>query len=143
MNRGVIAQDGTPRELYEAPAGEFVARFVGEANRVEGRLDTRDGDTGVVHLGPLSMRLPHRGQPVGPVAVAIRPESVAIGPKGSGSLAATVRKTAYLGAVVEYTLATEIGDLFVVDRNGHEPLAPGDVIGVTFLERGVVILPRD
>ena len=96
-----------------------------------------------MQLGPLSLRLPHRGQPIGPVAVAIRPEAVAIGPKGSGSLAATVRKAFYLGAVVEYTLATEIGDLFVVDRDGREPLAPGDVIGLTLLDRGVVILPRD
>ena len=143
MNRGVIAQDGTPRELYETPASEFVARFMGEANRVEGRLDMRDGDTGVVHLGPLRLRLPHRGEPTGPVAVAIRPEAVLVGPAGSGSLAATVRKAAYLGAVVEYTLATEIGDLFVIDRNGHEPHAPGDVISVTFRDRGVVILPRD
>ena len=143
MNRGVIAQDGTPRELYETPASEFVARFMGEANRVEGRLDMRDGDPGVVHLGPLRLRLPHRGEPTGPVAVAIRPEAVVVWTTGSGSLAGIVRKAAYLGAVVEYTLSTEIGDLFVIDRNGHEPLAPGDVAGLTFLDRGVVILPRD
>lgn len=142
MDRAVIAQDGTPRELYEAPASEFVARFMGEANRVEGRLDARDGDTGVVHLGPLRLRLPHRGQPIGPVAVAIRPEAVAVGPRESGSLAATVRKAAYLGGVVEYTLATEIGDLFVIDRDARAPLAPGDAAGLTLLDRGVILLPR-
>jgi iron(III) transport system ATP-binding protein len=142
MNRAVIAQDGTPRELYEAPASEFVASFMGEANRVQARLETRDGDTGVVQLGPLRLRLPHRGQPVGPVVVAIRPEAVAVGPKGSGSLNATVRKAAYLGAVVEYTVATEIGELFVIDRDARALLAPGDAAGVTLLDRGVVILPR-
>ena len=142
MNRAVIAQDGTPRELYEAPASEFVAGFMGEANRVEGHLDTRDGDVGVVQLGPLRLRLPHRGQPVGPVAVAIRPEAVVIGPNGAGSLAATVIKVAYLGAIVEYTLATELGELFVVDRDSHVPLQPGDAASVTLLDRGVVIIPR-
>jgi iron(III) transport system ATP-binding protein len=143
MNRGVIAQDGTPRALYEAPASEFVATFLGEASCVEGCLETRTGDTGMVRLGPLRIRVPHREQPIGPVAVAIRPEAVAIGPKGSGSLAATVRKAAYLGAVVEYTLATEIGELFVIDRDARVPLAPGDAAGLTLLDRGVVILPRD
>ena len=32
MNNAVIAQDGTPRELYDAPANAFVADFIGEAN---------------------------------------------------------------------------------------------------------------
>ena len=92
MERGVIAQDGTPRELYEAPASEFVAGFMGEANRVEGRLDARDGETGVLHLGALTLRLPHRGRQAGPVTVAIRPEAIVVGPKGSAGLAATVVK---------------------------------------------------
>jgi iron(III) transport system ATP-binding protein len=142
MNRAVIAQDGTPRELYEAPASEFVAGFMGEANRVAGRLESRDGEVGMVQVGPLRLRLPHRGQPIGPVTVAIRPEAVVVGPKGSGSLAAAVAKAAYLGAVVEYTLATELGELFVVDRDARAPLNPGDVAGLTLLDRGVVIIPH-
>ena len=32
MNNAVIAQDGTPRDLYDAPANAFVADFIGEAN---------------------------------------------------------------------------------------------------------------
>jgi ABC-type Fe3+/spermidine/putrescine transport system ATPase subunit len=32
MNNAVIAQDGTPRDLYERPANAFVADFIGEAN---------------------------------------------------------------------------------------------------------------
>src|SRR5690606_40231172 len=36
MNRAVIAQEGTPEELYEAPADVFVADFIGDANVVEG-----------------------------------------------------------------------------------------------------------
>jgi iron(III) transport system ATP-binding protein len=142
MNRAVIAQDGTPRELYEAPASEFVAGFIGEANRVQGRLDARDGELGVVSLGPLRLRLPHRDQRLGPVAVAIRPEAVVVGPKGPGSLPARVSTVAYLGAVVEYTLETELGELFVIDRDARAPLNPGDLAGLTLLDRGVMILPR-
>lgn len=32
MNAGKIAQDGTPREIYEEPSNLFVARFIGEIN---------------------------------------------------------------------------------------------------------------
>jgi sulfate/thiosulfate transport system ATP-binding protein len=34
MNQGRIEQVGTPTELYDRPASEFVMRFVGDANRV-------------------------------------------------------------------------------------------------------------
>jgi sulfate transport system ATP-binding protein len=38
MNEGRLEQVGTPRELYDAPANEFVMRFVGDANEVGGML---------------------------------------------------------------------------------------------------------
>jgi len=38
MNRGRLEQVGTPRELYDSPANEFVMRFVGDANEVGGAL---------------------------------------------------------------------------------------------------------
>ena len=32
MNKGVVAQIGTPQEIYYHPVSEFVADFIGEAN---------------------------------------------------------------------------------------------------------------
>jgi iron(III) transport system ATP-binding protein len=143
MDRGVIAQDGTPRTLYEAPASEFVAGFMGEANRVDAQLESRDGAMGIVRLGPLRVQLAHREQPVGSVAVAIRPEALVVTPKGSGGIDATVVKSAYLGAVVEYTFQTALGELFVIDRDGRAPLAAGDTASLTLLDHGVVIIPAN
>jgi iron(III) transport system ATP-binding protein len=142
MDQGVIAQDGSPRAIYETPANEFVAALMGEATRVEGRLDAHDGEHGIIQLGPLRVRVPHRGRPPGPVVVVIRPEAIAVGPKGAGSLAATVVKAAYLGALIEYTLATELGELFAIDRDPASAYAPGDTVSVALRDRGVTILPR-
>jgi iron(III) transport system ATP-binding protein len=61
MNGGVIAQEGTPRDLYDAPGDVFVAGFMGEANRVKGMLCRVDDDTGVVEIGGL----PRRASPSG------------------------------------------------------------------------------
>jgi sulfate/thiosulfate transport system ATP-binding protein len=36
LNEGRIEQEGTPRELYEQPANEFVMSFVGPVNRLDG-----------------------------------------------------------------------------------------------------------
>src|SRR5689334_20117798 len=43
MNRATIAQEGAPRELYEQPQSSFVARFMGDANRVRGVLSRNAG----------------------------------------------------------------------------------------------------
>ncbi len=51
MNRGGIAQEGTPRQLYEQPHDLFVAGFMGEANRVRGTLTHVDDELGELYAG--------------------------------------------------------------------------------------------
>jgi sulfate transport system ATP-binding protein len=41
LSRGALEQVGTPREVYDQPANEFVARFIGAMNILE--LEVRDG----------------------------------------------------------------------------------------------------
>jgi iron(III) transport system ATP-binding protein len=141
MNRAVIAQEGSPRELYESPRDSFVAGFMGDASRVRGRLERLDAATGEVALGPLRARVPHRDAPDGPVDVAIRPEAIAIGPPSDDALPATVRKASYLGGVVEYTLDTPVGMLFAISSDVEAPHAPGASVGVTLARHGVVVVP--
>lgn len=43
-NQGRIEQVGSPDELYEKPANEFVAGFIGESNFIQGRVVDREGD---------------------------------------------------------------------------------------------------
>ncbi|MBQ9187716.1 MAG: ABC transporter ATP-binding protein, partial [Clostridia bacterium] len=52
MNRGVIAQMGTPTEIYYHPASEFVASFIGEANYLRGKIvsNVGDGEHSVIEL---------------------------------------------------------------------------------------------
>ena len=141
MNRAVIAQEGSPRELYESPRDSFVAGFMGDASRVRGRLERLDAATGEVALGPIRARVPHRDAPEGPVDVAIRPEAIAIGSPSDDALPATVRKASYLGGVVEYTLDTPVGVLFAISSDVESPHAPGASVGVTLARHGVVVVP--
>ena len=48
MEKGVVAQIGTPQEIYYHPASEFVADFIGEANFLKGKLSDKAGDSGTV-----------------------------------------------------------------------------------------------
>ena len=70
MEAGRIAQAGSPRELYERPATEFVAGFMGEAMLFDGQALA----DGTVRLGPLTVT-PRKPVPAGPVKVAVRPEA--------------------------------------------------------------------
>jgi iron(III) transport system ATP-binding protein len=137
MNKGGIAQEGAPRELYEHPTDVFVAGFMGEANRVRGTLRHVDGSIGEIVLGPLTLMLPHRGLAPGAVDVAIRPEAISIGDNGA-DLEGTVRKVAYLGGLMEYTIDTALGPLFVIDMAVDRPRSVGSAVSLRLADHGVV-----
>jgi len=141
MNRAVIAQEGTPRELYHSPKGAFVAGFMGEANRVRTLLIRRDATLAHVAIGPLTVTIAHRGIADGEVDVAIRPEAITLEPAGTTPFAGRVRKSAYLGSVMEYTIDTAIGPLFVVDDSVDQPLAVGADVAVALAPHGVIAMP--
>ncbi|QRF63349.1 ABC transporter ATP-binding protein [Variovorax paradoxus] len=75
MRSGRVEQQGAPLDLYEHPANEFVARFVGECNVVHGNW--RDAGAGYELIEPASglvlhrcLKKPHDRN----ASVAIRPE---------------------------------------------------------------------
>ena len=140
MNRAVIAQEGAPRELYEQPRDAFVAGFMGDANRVRGMLTRRDATRAELRLGPVTLSLPHRGLPDGECDVAIRPEAIELRRDGDAPLSATVKKASYLGQLMEYTLDSPIGALFVISTAVDRPLAVGAVVGVALANHGVVVI---
>ena len=142
MNQAVVAQEGQPRELYESPDDVFVAGFMGEANRVKGVLTRLDARTGKVTIGGLACTLPHRGLADGAVDVAIRPEAFLIvgGRPTDGALRGTVSQAAYLGSRMEYSIASEIGELFVTSPAVDAPLAPGASVALTLASHGITLI---
>jgi iron(III) transport system ATP-binding protein len=142
MNSGGIAQDGPPRDLYERPTDAFVAGFMGEANRVRGVLERLDGEIGRVTIAGLQCTLPHRGLTGGVVDVAIRPEAILIarGPATNGALRGTVSHAAYLGSRMEYSITTEIGELFVTSPAASDPLSSGVSVTLTLADHGVTLI---
>jgi iron(III) transport system ATP-binding protein len=127
MSNARIAQIGAPRELYEEPSSLFVADFIGDSNLLDAQVIEERSDRAIVRLGRLQLDLPRRNASLGPAKAAVRPDAVTIFRQapGDGALGAKVVKASYLGKHVEYTLATELGELFVVDRNVKQPIAPG------------------
>ncbi|RMU90350.1 Spermidine/putrescine ABC transporter ATP-binding subunit [Pseudomonas coronafaciens pv. coronafaciens] len=79
FHQGEIQQIAPPRSLYEEPKNTFVANFIGENNRLNGRLVSQDGDRCVVELErgeKIHALAINVGQPGGPVTLSIRPERI-------------------------------------------------------------------
>jgi len=141
MNNAVIAQEGQPRELYEAPADRFVADFIGDANVVEVTIAGIDGAMAEVLVGNASRRLPHQGLPPGPAHLAIRPEGIVIAKNpAEAAIGGRIRRASYLGSHVEYDIETPLGELFVTDPDVDHLHPPGSEIGLDFGTHGVTLV---
>ena len=137
MNEGRIAQIGTPRELYEQPVSTFVAGFMGE-----GRVfDALAGADGVLRIGALELPTPQTGL-AGQVRVMVRPQAWRIERARAQGLPARVLRCAYLGRCVEYTLASELGEVFAISARSQSRHEPGAPVSLSLAPgAGVVILP--
>src|SRR5437899_3865186 len=99
FSRGMLEQVGPPREVYEQPANEFVARFIGVMNVLEPEVRN-----GVARLGELEF--PTHGQAEGQkLRIGFRPYAVQI----SSDLAqyryhAVLRHTFFLGVMLRVEL---------------------------------------
>jgi len=135
MDHGVIAQAGSPSDLYERPNSEFVAGFMGEAMLFPGQA-LADGR---ILVGALCVKALHPVKP-GPVKAAIRPEAWTMAPPGNDGLPGVVSKKAYLGSVREFTVDTSLGSIFVVSSDAVSDWCQGDAVTLRLPERGVSVV---
>lgn len=135
MNKGQIAQQGTPRDLYDQPANAFVASFMGEAMRVKA-MGLPDGKGLLLGEWRWSGGADHH---VGELELAIRPESWHLLNDASG-LPASVTHCAFMGSQYEVSLSTPLGPVLMM-MPAHEP-APvvGSQVHLGLSAHGVVVL---
>ncbi|SES39097.1 TOBE domain-containing protein [Rhizobium sp. NFR03] len=140
MKDGVIAQEGSPRDLYEAPASAFIADFMGEANVVACDVIRVEGADATIRIGALEHRVPSRNARPGPAKLAVRPNSITLEPASSAALPGRITHAAYLGDHVEYEVETGTGRLFVVNPAVKRALPPATDVAVGFKGRGIAII---
>ncbi|MEP3274793.1 MAG: ABC transporter ATP-binding protein [Stappiaceae bacterium] len=143
MNNAVIAQDGAPRDLYDAPNNTFVADFIGEANIFECEIDKIFKDEAYITLGDMQLILPDRGLKAGPASLAVRPNRIILAPAGvPGSLKGHLKKVTYVGNHLEYFIELEKSDIFAVSSDVNAIYKSGDDVSVSFAASGPVLLPE-
>ena len=117
MKNGLIEQIGSPIEIYEKPANEFIASFVGYVNFMDGRVAAIDGKTRdaavETQYGRIEISLEQDDIQVGDdVLMVIRPESVNLlldcGTQRQNRICGTLKSYMYAGSIAKCTVA--IGD---------------------------------
>ncbi|MFK0385772.1 ABC transporter ATP-binding protein [Agrobacterium sp. NPDC090273] len=139
MKDGNIAQAGSPRDLYEAPASAFIADFMGEANVVDCNVQDVEGDSAIIRIQDLIHRVPSRRARTGPARLAVRPNAVTLF-EGKGDFTGHVTHAAYLGDHIEYEVETASGKLFVVDSEVERPLAPATTVAIGLKPHGIALI---
>ncbi len=104
FNQGRVEQVGSPAEVYERPATEFVAGFVGVSNLVSGPLALAlTGAPSTFSVRPEKIRLAEPGSPAGPETCQAE---------------GRIREVVYLGMHTRYVVEVDGGsELTVVAQN--------------------------
>jgi iron(III) transport system ATP-binding protein len=145
MHAGRIEQVGTAVELYQRPNNPFVADFIGKANFMEAIVVARSGSGHEIDLNGQRLAIPHASQDfaVGtPVTLVVRPEGVEL--HDDAGLPGTVRRVAYLGAVVDYDVDVngQMVSVAVYDPR-RKMLRPEDSpVKLKFIEESLYLLPK-
>jgi ABC-type sugar transport system ATPase subunit len=132
---------GTPQRLYERPATSFVARALGPANLIAGRVREASNGTVVVDTASGALRIPAPELPLGAgaeVLVVARPEHVRVERDGPD-------------AVVSAAFARDVVELVVQSRTatvrarvaGDAAPEPGAAVTVAFDEPRLSLVPAD
>jgi ABC-type Fe3+/spermidine/putrescine transport system ATPase subunit len=113
MKNGLIEQVGSPIEIYERPANEFIAGFVGYVNFMDGRIVAIDAATRTTvvdtRYGPFEIALEQADIERGDdVLMVVRPESVNLsldcGVRRKNCICGTLNSYMYAGSLAKCTV---------------------------------------
>jgi iron(III) transport system ATP-binding protein len=146
MHQGRIVQVGTAAEIYRQPASMFVADFIGKANFLQAYV------VGISPAGNLDLEvlgrvlpLPLPDSPPRPgerVTLLARPEAILVARCGDG-YTGHVRRTAYLGPVVEYDIDVAGVVLVATQYDPHEVYPVGTEVHVRLISEALYVLPKE
>ena len=151
MHQARVAQVGTPRVLYEAPANLFVADFLGDSNLLTATVAQVCGDEFAVEIGSgEKMRVTRGSSAAAPgrrAVVLIRPEDISVtatGERTAGQdlLAGTIKDISYHGDTFKLDVAVGTDVLKVkVARERGAGMERGDSVFLTWRSSAVRLLP--
>lgn len=132
MSHGRVVQSGTPEDLYRNPKSAFVAGFVGNAMRLDGKSDGSS-----LQLDGGSIKLPKDGTGQD---VFVRAEDVQI--DAEGPLVGQVETVTFLGTHYKIGLSGIMSDIMTSTYAGQNAPKVGDTIKASIKPEALMLMPE-
>ena len=122
MNEGLVAQVGSPEDLYDRPCNRFVAGFIGESNFLPATVKGLEGDIVIAECQGAVIRAtcPSRPASGSTVTLTTRPERLRFADSLNGSahsmnrIPVTVTEAVFAGERCRYMLQAADGAVIVL-----------------------------
>lgn len=152
MSNGLVEQVGAPQEIYNTPASEFVASFLGTSNILAGRctgLDASAVSLEVEGIGTIQVprdRAPHISSE-GPAKLVLRAEKLIVTHENEAKddrvdLSGVVEAVDYQGQAARYFLRIGDRQLQAINMIDEHPFAEGQSVRLRFKPRDCAALPE-
>ena len=132
MNGGRIDQLGTPEDIYDRPQSEFVARFIGASNVING---TARDDNHIAFAGATLQVVGAKLTAGQKAVVAIRQHDIQLSTQppatSNNAVRATVTRQVFLGASRDYMVETADGTTLRVVTSTENPVPQGTDVWLT------------
>jgi len=141
MNNAVIAQEGSPKDLYNYPKNKFVANFIGDANDVTAEIIHKQSNTYDLKLAEMDIKIETNQDLNDKVSLALRPEKIKIERVNNGnSIHASIKNASFVGSSYQYILNSKIGELYVVSGDTNDIFNVGEEVFLSIDEKEVKVL---
>ena len=141
MNKAVIAQQGSPKDLYNFPKNKFVANFIGDANDVSAEIINKQSNTYELKLAEMSVKIENNQDLKDKVTLALRPEKIKIKRDNNNNcIHATIKNASFVGSSYQYILNSKIGNLYVVTGDTNDVFNVGEEVFLSIDEKDIKIL---
>ena len=149
MDQGRIVQEGAPAEIYEQPQNLFVAKFLGAANVLAGKIEARDSEGRArvaLDSGGYRLTLVTEHQPGEAVDVVLRPDNLTIAAQRPAdelnTIPGRITALAFQGSNVEYAVDIGGGTSLRVVFRAQAELTRGAPVWVGIDPRRIAVFGR-
>ncbi|MDC0356268.1 ABC transporter ATP-binding protein [Candidatus Pelagibacter sp.] len=141
MNKAVIAQQGSPKDLYNFPKNKFVANFIGDANDVSAEIINKQSNTYELKLAEMNVKIENNQDLKDKVTLALRPEKIKIKRDNNNNcIHATIKNASFVGSSYQYILNSKIGNLYVVSGDTNDVFKVGEEVFLSIDKQDIKIL---
>ena len=141
MNNAVIAQQGSPKELYNFPKTKFVANFIGDANVVKAEIINQNNNIYEIRLAEMKINIESDQKLESSVSVSLRPEKITISKSPEeNSIHESVNNASFVGNSYQYIVNSKVGKIYIVSSDTNEIFNVGENIYLKFDEKELRLL---